>query len=309
MISVQGLKKQYDGVRAVDDISFEIKRGEIVGFLGPNGAGKTTTMKILTCYIGATEGRASIAGIDVEKNSLEVRRKIGYLPENAPVYMDMNVSSYLKFVAEIREIENKKLAVTFYEITETCGLKSVLRRPISELSKGYRQRVGLAQAMLHNPDVLILDEPTSGLDPNQIVEIRELIKRIGQEKTVILSTHILPEVSATCDRAIIINHGKIVAEGTLDELVAGTQVVVTAKIRGDKSSIEEKLNNFDGAENIRFTAEDSGVHTVQINPVKGQKITEDIFKISAESGWTLSELRSEGASLESVFAELTRSGK
>jgi ABC-2 type transport system ATP-binding protein len=306
MIKVENLKKYYGNVKAVDDISFEVKKGEIVGFLGPNGAGKTTTNKILTCFLGATDGSASIAGFDVEKNSLEVKKRIGYLPENAPLYTDMIVTDFLKFIAQIRQV-NGNLTSRIEEITRTCGLKSVISRPISELSKGFRQRVGLAQAMIHNPDVLILDEPTSGLDPNQIIEIRELIKKLGQEKTVILSTHILHEVEATCGRAIIINEGRIVAKGTLAELSTHSQQVVIAAIRGEKSQIEEKLKGLGNTETVRFKGERDGLNSFEIQPMKGQQITEEVFKMAAENGWSLAELRTEGESLEDIFTKLTRS--
>ncbi|OGJ90262.1 MAG: ABC transporter [Candidatus Raymondbacteria bacterium RifOxyA12_full_50_37] len=309
MIQVQNLKKTYGTITAVDDISFEVQKGDIIGFLGPNGAGKTTTMKILTCFLGATSGTASIGGFDVEKDSFEVRKRIGYLPENAPLYTDLDVLSFLRFIAEIRQIDTAKFASKIDEIIITCGLKSVLRRPISQLSKGFRQRVGLAQAMIHDPDVLILDEPTSGLDPNQIIEIRELIKRIGREKTVILSTHILPEVSATCSRAIIINRGKIIAQGTLDELSSMSKEYVYAKIRGDRSQIEEKLRSFGGAQSVEATGESDGFTMFKLHPVSGRRIAEDVFKLAVANGWSMSELKAEGASLEEVFTQLTRSGQ
>jgi ABC-2 type transport system ATP-binding protein len=309
MIKVDNLKKVYGAIRAVDDISFEVNKGEIVGFLGPNGAGKTTTMKILTCFIGATAGAASIAGFDVEKQPLEVRTKVGYLPESAPLYLDMDVLTFLRFIAEIRQIDKGKLSSRLDEMIQLCGLKTVLHRPIGQLSKGYRQRVGLAQAMIHDPEVLILDEPTSGLDPNQIIEIRELIRKLGKEKTVILSTHILPEVSAVCDRAIIISEGKIVGSGTLAELSANSKESVVAKIRGDRSAIEAKLRGFGGADQVRHAGEADGLHRFEITPVHGQKIAEAVFHLVAQSGFGLAELRTEGASLEDVFTRLTRSGQ
>ncbi|MFH0922029.1 MAG: ATP-binding cassette domain-containing protein [Fibrobacterota bacterium] len=309
MIKVDNLKKAYGTIRAVDDISFEVNKGEIVGFLGPNGAGKTTTMKILTCFIGATSGTASIAGLDVERQPLEVRAKVGYLPESAPLYHDMDVVTFLRFIAEVRQIEAAKLPARLDQITQICGLKTVMRRPIGELSKGFRQRVGLAQAIIHDPDVLILDEPTSGLDPNQIIEIRELIRNLGKEKTVILSTHILPEVSAVCDRAIIINEGKIVGSGTLAELSASSKEYVLAKLRGDRNAIEARLRSFGGADQVRHVGEADGLHTFEITPIHGQKIAEAVFRLAADNGFSLAELRTEGASLEDVFTRLTRSGQ
>jgi ABC-2 type transport system ATP-binding protein len=307
MIKVENLKKVYGDIIAVDNISFEVTKGEIVGFLGPNGAGKTTTMKILTCFIGATSGNASIAGFDVEKQSFEVRSRVGYLPENAPLYHDMDVLSFLRFIAEIRGINGSVLAPRLEHITATCGLKSVIRRPIGQLSKGFRQRVGLAQAMIHDPDILILDEPTSGLDPNQIVEIRELIKNLGKEKTVVLSTHILPEVAATCGRVIIINEGKIVAKGTLSELASHSQEIVIAKVRGDRRAVETKLKAVPGADGVRFKEERNGLSTFEITPKKGTPAAEEVFRAVADGGFSLAELRTEGASLEDVFQRLTRS--
>jgi ABC-2 type transport system ATP-binding protein len=221
----------------------------------------------------------------------------------------MIVKDFLKFIADIRQINGTVLAPRLDAIVNTCGLKSVFSRPISELSKGFRQRVGLAQAMIHDPDLLILDEPTSGLDPNQIIEIRELIKRLGQEKTVILSTHILPEVSATCSRAIIINEGRIVGQGTLSELASQSQEVIFTKIRADRAAVQEKLTNFGGISSVHHKGESDGLHAFEIHPAKGQKIAESVFKLAAEAGWSLAELRSEGASLEKVFTKLTRSGQ
>jgi ABC-2 type transport system ATP-binding protein len=220
-IKVSGLTKVYGTQVAVDHISFELKKGEIVGFLGPNGAGKSTTMKMITGYLPFTDGKASVAGFDIESQSMEVRKRVGYLPEANPLYYDMYVREYLEFTAGIHQLKNAKQHIETI-ITHT-GLSKEAHKKIGALSKGYKQRVGLAQAMLHNPDVLILDEPTSGLDPNQIVEIRELIKTIGKEKTVLLSTHIMQEVEAMCSRVIIINNGKIVADDTIENLLSGKQ--------------------------------------------------------------------------------------
>ena len=220
MIQVENLTKDYGPFRAVDSVSFNVRKGEVLGFLGPNGAGKSTTMKILTCFLAPTGGTARVAGLDVYEHSLEVRKRIGYLPEDTPIYRDMTVLEFLEFVAEMRGMSRDKRQAGIREVGGRCGLGDVAGKLIGELSKGYRQRVGLAQAMVHDPDIVILDEPTSGLDPNQIVEIRDLIREVGREKTVILSTHILPEVQATCSRMIIINKGKVVADGTPDELRA-----------------------------------------------------------------------------------------
>lgn len=217
-IVVEGLTKRYGDFEALKGIDFRVRPGEIVGFLGPNGAGKTTTMKILTCFMAATSGSARVAGFDVVEESGAARRKIGYLPENVPLYEEMLVFDYLNFVAQMREVAKERRQERILAVAQLTGIGQMLGRTISELSKGYRQRVGLAQAIIHEPDVLILDEPTTGLDPNQLVEIRDVIKAIGAEKTVIFSTHILQEIAAVCDRIIIINHGKIVADGKIPEL-------------------------------------------------------------------------------------------
>ncbi|MEI6126579.1 MAG: ATP-binding cassette domain-containing protein, partial [Pseudomonadota bacterium] len=220
MIEVENLSKSYGTTKALQNISFRIEKGEVVGFLGPNGAGKSTTMRILTCYLAADSGTARIAGLDINKSPVEVKRRIGYLPENNPLYMDMGVRDYLSFIAKMRKIPSSSIKEKVARAVHTCGLESMASKDIGELSKGYRQRLGLAQALIHDPEVLILDEPTIGLDPHQIIEIRNLIKGIGREKTVILSSHILPEVSATCDRVLIISKGKIAGSGTPEELAA-----------------------------------------------------------------------------------------
>jgi ABC-2 type transport system ATP-binding protein len=220
MIKVENLTKEYGANRAVDQVSFNVRKGEVLGFLGPNGAGKSTTMKILTCFLAPTSGSAQVAGFDVFDQSLEVRQHVGYLPEDTPLYKDMSVLEHLEFAANMHGMTGDRVHARIKEIGGRCGLSDVAGKLVGELSKGYRQRVGLAQAMLHDPDILILDEPTSGLDPNQIAEIRALIKEVGKEKTVILSTHILPEVQATCSRMLIISGGKLVADGTPDELRA-----------------------------------------------------------------------------------------
>ena len=223
MIQLSQVSKSYSGVKAVDNITLSIPSGQILGFLGPNGAGKTTTMRMITCYMPPTSGTITVDGLDVGEQSLEVRRKIGYLPEMAPVYQDMNVLDYLDYVSDLRRIPDDKRKARIREIVAHCGLEAVLHKDVGQLSKGYRQRVGLAQAMVHDPDILVLDEPTAGLDPNQIAEIRMLIKELGREKTVILSTHILSEVQATCSRIVIINQGRIVADDTPEGLQAGAE--------------------------------------------------------------------------------------
>src|SRR5882672_2980897 len=250
MIQVENLTKDYGPARAVDKVTFNVRKGEVLGFLGPNGAGKSTTMKMLTCYLAPTAGKAKVAGFDVFDQSLQVRQRIGYLPEDTPIYRDMTVLEYLQFAAELRGMDPTKTPARIREIGGRCGLGDVAGKLVGELSKGYRQRLGLAQAMLHDPDILILDEPTSGLDPNQIVEIRSLIKEIGREKTVILSTHILPEVQATCSRILIISGGRLVADGTPEALRArekgGRYRVVVESNGVSKDAIRDRLAGLTG---------------------------------------------------------------
>ena len=307
MIEVRGLTKTYGAERAVDDISFEVKKGEVLGFLGPNGAGKTTTMKVLTCYLPPSAGTVVVDGLDVRSESLNIRRRIGYLPEHTPLYQDMTTYDYLTFVAEMRGVAAKEVAGRIAKMAAVCGLGSVLSKRIEALSKGYRQRVGLAQAMIHDPDIVILDEPTSGLDPNQIVEIRELIKGIGIEKTVILSTHILPEVQASCDRVLIIHKGKLVADGTPDDLKASFMGAQQFKLGvqhappdvssvlqgwGKVSVVGQEL--LDDAETL-FTL--SSDQKVDLRP--------ELFKMAVEKNWVLTELHRDQANLEDVFRQLT----
>jgi len=291
---------------AVDDISFHINKGEVVGLLGPNGAGKTTTMKILTCFISATAGKASIDGHDTFDEPFQVREQIGYLPESCPLYHDMDVSTYLDFIAEIRGIPptDRKRAVE--KVISDCDLGKVTRKLIGHLSKGYRQRVGLAQALIHDPKVLVLDEPTSGLDPNQIRDILKLINDLGQEKTVIHSTHILSEVEATSDRVLIINNGRIVAQGTPKELMArahGTTVYVTAK--GDDLQAQLASAPF-VAKAVRIGDAADGFVRLTLNGAGEKDISLEVFRLAVSKGWLVSELRAETASLEDVFAKLTR---
>ncbi|MCK5416090.1 ATP-binding cassette domain-containing protein [Candidatus Parcubacteria bacterium] len=259
MIEIKNLSKKFGDTKVLDDISFSVKKGEILGFLGPNGAGKSTTMKIITDFWAPTSGSVEVDGIVVRENSIETRKKIGYLPETVPLYEDMLVIEYLKFVAEVRGISKKNIKNRIKEVVESCKLREVLRKPIDELSKGYRQRVGIAQAIMHEPDILILDEPTTGLDPKQIIEIRNLIKEIGKEKTVIFSTHILSEVSATCDRVVIINKGKIVSEGTPAEILERTEAKkkksIVVEISGDEKSVLDEIRNIRGVESARVNDE------------------------------------------------------
>ena len=309
MIEVRNLTKRYGPTIAVNDVSFDASAGEVLGFLGPNGAGKTTTMRMLTCYLPADGGTASIDGYDISENSLEVRKRIGYLPESAPLYPDMGVIDYLKFIAEIRDIPKSERSPRIKEIVEICGLGSVIQKDIGELSKGYRQRLGLAQSLIHDPPILILDEPTSGLDPSQIIEIRNLIKEIGKQKTIIFSTHILSEVSATCSRVLIISDGKIVANGTPDELAerAKGEQMVHISIRGESEEIEAKLKTLSFVSSFKKMESDDGVFRYQISSQQKHNPAEDLFRFVVENNWSLTELRQETISLEDVFLKLTGS--
>jgi ABC-2 type transport system ATP-binding protein len=293
----------------LDNLTFTVQKGEVLGFLGPNGAGKTTTMKIITSFWKPTSGKVIIDGIDVAADSLMVRQKIGYLPENVPLYDDMRVYEYLKFIAEIRGIPKDQIKQRIREVVESCGLAKVVRKPIEELSKGFRQRVGLAQAIMHEPDILILDEPTTGLDPNQIVEIRELIKRIGKEKTVIFSTHILSEVSATCDRAIIINNGKIVGEGSPAELAekAGAKDLIYVKIKGPRDVVAAKLKDLENIARVEAKDQESeDIYGYEIEPQAGADIREKLSLLVMNNGWSILEFNRKSMSLEDVFRELTK---
>jgi len=305
-VSVENLTKSYGFQKAVDNISFKVDTGEIVGFLGPNGAGKTTTMKIITCFMGCNEGDVKIGGISVQANPEEVKRHIGYLPETNPLYKEMPVIDYLQFVAEIQNVPKPKIRGRIFEIVSTCGLKAEKYKKIGELSKGFQQRVGLAQALIHDPEVLILDEPTSGLDPNQIVEIRELIKKIGREKTVILSSHILAEVEATCDRIIIINKGILVADGTASSLRKQAQDKEIVKVTIEDGPNEEIYRSLQALETVELV--DLLPHYTQAFEVQskaGMNSRKAIFKLCVEKGWSLTEMTPVERKLEEVFRDLT----
>ena len=309
MIEVRNLTKKYAEITAVNSISFEVNKGEIVGFLGPNAAGKSTTMKMLTCYLTPTDGTAIIDGFDIMENPLEIRRKIGYLAENNPLYSDLRVSDFLSFVAKMRNIPSAERKEKVKKIIKTCGLEKVIKQNIGKLSKGYRQRVGLAQAIIHDPEILILDEPTSGLDPIQIVEIRDLIKQLGKEKTVIFSTHILAEVEATCNRVIIINEGKLVGSGTLDELQrkARSGQITYAKIRGPEDAILGKLRSMgdvNGAKIIQKLSDN--LNKYEIASAEDIDISENIFHLVKDNNWALAELYKGEETLEDVFIKLTK---
>lgn len=304
-IVVENLTKRYGLQRAVDNISFKVKTGEVLGFLGPNGAGKTTTMKAITCFMSPSEGDVKVGGFSILKNPEEVKRHIGYLPEHNSLYEDMAMIDYLKFVAELQGVEKGKIRERILEMVHVCGLTNEKHKKIRELSKGYKQRVGLAQAMIHNPDVLILDEPTTGLDPNQIVEIRELIKKIGREKTVILSSHILAEVEATCDRILIINRGKIVADGTSNELRKRAQGSEILKIKiedADPNLIFEEIKKLETVDFADFINNDGDFEVHSKNDLSSRR---DIFKLCADNKWYLTEITPIETKLEDIFRELT----
>ncbi len=305
MIEVEHLSKNYGATRAVQDISFRVEKCEVVGFLGPNGAGKSTTMRMLTCYIAPDGGTARVAGFDIKTQPLEVKKRIGYLPENNPLYLEMGVIEYLRFIASIRGIARNAVRERLRHVVDICGLAAVTAKDVGELSKGFRQRLGLAQALIHDPDVLILDEPTIGLDPHQIIEIRNLIKNIGREKTVILSSHILPEVAATCDRVLILNRGSIVGSGTPEELAAlsgGGQAIVAA-IRGPRENIEAALKGRPGITDLRCLGREAGLERFELTAAAD--VSEEIFFLVSSNGWSLSELYRKSINLEDVFMELT----
>ena len=302
MIRVNSLTKDYGARRALDSISFEAEQGEILGFLGPNGAGKTTTMRILTGYMPPTDGEAIVAGFDVVGESLEVRKRVGYLPETVPLYNDMTALEYLKFMADLRHIPNAQERA--YESLEMVNLRDRATGYVGNYSKGMRQRLGLAQALLHRPEVLILDEPTIGLDPNQVVEVRSVIREIGKERTVLLSTHILSEAQQICDRVLIINKGKIVAEDTPENLQArllGTERVII-RVRGDSDGLPKVVSKVKGVKDVESKADD----TVEFEFAPGQDIRPLVAKAVVEGGYELLEMRPVGLSLEEIFLELTR---
>ena len=301
-IIVKDLTKIYEKQKALDSISFEIKTGEIVGFVGPNGAGKSTTMKILTSFIPPTFGQVKINDLDLIENSLEIRKHIGYLPENNPLYSDMYVKEYLKFIAGIYKLGNKTKS-RINEIIQLTGLTIEQKKKIGALSKGYRQRVGLAQALIHDPSILILDEPTSGLDPNQIVEIRSLISEIGKEKTVMLSTHIMQEVEAICDRIIIINNGKIVADDSIDSIYTHTQETQsTIVVEFDKEVKQQQLEKIESVDKV--VKIDSKNWLIQSSTTKD--IRQNIFNFAVKSNITVLSMQKKEKSLEEVFQELTK---
>jgi ABC-2 type transport system ATP-binding protein len=307
MIKVSNLTKQFAGRTAVDDISFEVKRGEIIGFLGPNGAGKTTTMRMLTGFLHPTRGSVEIAGCDVFEDPIEARRHIGYMPESCPLYHEMRVDEYLTFRAQIKGVARKAIRQRRDIVKEQCGLTDVGRRIIGQLSKGYRQRVGLADSLLHDPDLLILDEPTAGLDPNQIREVRELIRQLAERHTLLLSTHILPEVEMTCRRILILNKGKIVASDSPESLQKRLEgdALISAEIEGDPAAIEAGLKKLGIVDVVSHEPLADGWNRYQVDSAAAD-IRSKIFECAASNGWKLRELHLESRSLEDIFVAIIR---
>jgi ABC-2 type transport system ATP-binding protein len=316
MIYAEDLTKRFGDFRALDRIRFEVRRGEVVGFLGPNGAGKSTTMRILTCFISPTDGTAKVHGFDVFDQPLEVRRKLGYLPQRAPLYQDMLVWDYLRFVAEMRGIDLPTFKTRMRKVVEVCGLAQVLGKDINTLSHGYRQRVGLGQALLHDPPILILDEPTSDLDPNEKAEVIRYIKEIGKERTILLSTHNLAEVETACARAIIVSKGRIVADGPLDEIRARSgkiRYVVSVSEqtaeRGKAPSATEVQSALRAVAGVRSVGEmptDEKAHAFELAGDQDGDLRSDLFRLVVSKGWTLLELRRDSQTLEDVFRDLTK---
>lgn len=305
-IYVENLTKIYGTQRAVDNITFRVKTGEVLGFLGPNGAGKTTTMKAITTYLLPNEGNIRVGEFSIHDQADEIRRHIGYLPENNPLYQEMPVIDYLKYVAELQGIDKRNIRGRILDMVRLCGLEGEKHKQIGELSKGYKQRVGLAQALIHDPEVLILDEPTAGLDPNQIVEIRELIKKIGKEKTVILSSHILAEVEATCDRILIISKGKIVADGTADDLRKRAHGKEMLKVKIEDGEVNEIFKAIQALETIEvadFIRNEE--NSFEIQSKEGKSSRRAIFQLCVKKGWVLTGMTSIETKLEDIFRELT----
>jgi ABC-2 type transport system ATP-binding protein len=307
LITVENLSKRYATKTAIEGVSFQVEKGEILGFLGPNGAGKTTTMRIITGYMPASDGTVRVDGFDVFDNPLDVRRRIGYLPENPPLYLEMTVTGYLRFVAKIKGVPKDKIHQEVARVMERASVSDVKERIIAKLSKGYKQRVGIAQALLNDPPVLILDEPTIGLDPKQIHEVRELVKDLAGEHTVVLSTHILPEVEQTCHRVIIIDRGKIVAVDTPQNLRLQLQGAerVSIEVQGPASDIMSKLKAMPGVVTVQKIAENDSRHRFQVEGELRKDIRSDLARTIVQNGWGLYELQSATMSLEDIFLKLT----
>jgi len=312
MIKVENLTKRYAGFTAIDDVNFEVQKGEIVGFLGPNGAGKSTTMRILSCFMPASTGRASVAGFDVFEQSNEVRKRVGYMPESNPLYTEMRVNEYLHYRARLKQVPRRHRKDRIERVKEQCGLKEVERKIINHLSKGYKQRVGLADALVHDPDLLILDEPTIGLDPHQIRQVRELIKNLGKQHTILISTHILPEVEMTCNRVIIIHKGRIVASDTPANLTkhvkSGGATVI--EVKGINPAVAEKqFWTIPGIQSVQSERVDDGYIRCTIFPNTNQDLREAVFEKAISNRWAIRELSRQRQSLEDIFVELTRGVK
>jgi len=308
VIEVQGLTKRYGDFTAIRDVAFQVEKGEILGFLGPNAAGKTTTMRILTCFMPASAGTARVAGYDIFKESLEVRRNVGYLPENAPLYFDMRVRPYLEFVAKIKDIPGRDQSKAVKRVLGLCAIEHVQNQIVGHLSKGYKQRVGLAQALIHDPKVLILDEPTNGLDPKQINEVRELIKSLAGDHTIILSSHILPEVSKTCQRVVIINKGRIVASDTplnLDARLRGSQSIAM-QVRGPAKDVMNTLKSVEGVKEVKVQSSIGGeLWRYELDVEPGKDVRPVLATTVVRSSWDLVELSTAAMSLEEIFLQLT----
>lgn len=307
MIKVTDLTMHYGPVVALDRVSFEVQKGEVVGLLGPNGAGKSTTMKILTTYLYPTAGKAIVAGYDVTQEPLKVRKVTGYLPEVLPLYMDMEVKSYLEFVAQARGLSGARLKHRMELVVDICGLRPVFRKIIRELSKGYRQRTALAQALIHDPEVVILDEPTSGLDPHQILEIRHLIRELAKDKTVILSTHILQEVEATADRIVIINRGRIVGDGTIEQLRerAKDSERYLYTVSGDQNEVQRLVSSISGVKKVQYLGSEDGFSSFLVVSKLGTPVWKELSELAKSQNWTLKELSEKPLTLEETFLTLT----
>jgi ABC-2 type transport system ATP-binding protein len=317
MIQASSLSKQFGAVKALNGVDFEVKKGEVVGFLGPNGAGKSTTMRILTCFISPSSGSAKVHGFDVFDEPLQVRRHIGYLPQRAPLYQDMTVWDYLEFASTVRQLETSTFRTRLKKVVEVCGLAQVLGKPIGNLSHGYRQRVGLGQALIHDPPILILDEPTSDLDPNEKAELLKYIKEIGKDRTILLSTHNLNEVEEACARAIIVSKGRVVADGNLEEIrgrtgaVSYTVAVDEQAGEGGKpapkaAEVRAGLEKLSGARQVTERPSDDKAHRFMIAGATDGDLRREIFRLAVAQGWTLLELQRDAQSLDSVFRELTQ---
>ena len=316
MIRANALTKSYGDVKALDQVDFEVRKGEVVGFLGPNGAGKSTTMRILTCFISPTAGAAEVHGFDVFDDPLEVRRHIGYLPQRAPLYPEMNVWEYLEFASELRGLGQSTFRSRLQKVVEVCGLAQVLGKDIGTLSHGYRQRVGLGQALMHDPPILILDEPTSDLDPNEKAEVLKYIQEIGKDRTILLSTHNLAEVEQACARAIIVSKGRVVADGNLEDIrseagsvryLAGFSSVDNGSPAPTSQAAREALSAISGALKVAPTSAEEGVHRFEVTGGKEGDLRREIFRLAVDRKWTLMELKRDAQSLDSVFRDLTRS--